>query len=447
MSTPPFRTALVVGLGKSGIAAATLLRDLGVDVRGYDRKPAIEDLPDGITPLLGDPRPPASAYAGIDLLVLSPGVPPQPFLAERTHWAPSALVHGELGLALSLVPEPRPSTVLVTGTNGKSTVTALTGALLEADGRTPFVGGNLGDPLAECVRACLLGEQAWPSELVLECSSYQLETLPPFPTAVAMVLNVTPDHIDRYATMADYADTKGRVFVGLAEGGLALLDDADAWTDALVPTRAGFRVVRVGRAGGVWLDDAGLHVDDDAPIPASTLRIAGRHNARNALFALAAARHLGVSVDACRRGLARFEGLPHRMRWIRELDGVAYYNDSKATNVTSAVAGLEGLPQPFVLIAGGLGKGDDLGPLRELLHARGRGLVAIGSAANEFLALAEGKLPALHASDLREAVLRARELAHPGDAVVLAPACASFDQFRSYAHRGEVFTEAVLALR
>ncbi|HET6582760.1 MAG TPA: cyanophycin synthetase, partial [Nannocystaceae bacterium] len=176
------------------------------------------------------------------------------------------------------------------------------------------------------------------------------------------------------------------------------------------------------------------------------LRLPGRHNSSNALFALAAARHLGVDGEACRRGLASFSGLPHRMVLVRELDGVRWYDDSKATNVASALASLGGLAEKFVLIAGGRGKGDDLEPLGQLVRARARGLVTIGETAEQFHALARGAVPAVIAGELAKAVEIARVMAQPGDAVVLAPCCASYDQFRSYAHRGEVFTAAVNAL-
>jgi UDP-N-acetylmuramoylalanine--D-glutamate ligase len=445
--------ALVIGLGASGRAAASLLADLGVEVRGYDRS-ANAAVPEGVEPVLGELAPPDSAFADVDLLVLSPGVPPEPVLERRAALAPRAEVHGEMSLALALLhararrPWTPLPTVLITGTNGKSTVTALVGELLAADGRTPFVGGNLGATLCERLSATMYDRAPWPSELVLECSSFQLETLPPTPTDVGIVLNVTPDHLDRYPTMEAYARTKARVFDGLSSEGLALLSRHDAFTDTIAPARG--RVVRVGADDGPHVEGPGegdtLVLEGGERIQRSVLRIRGRHNADNAVFALLAARHLGVPLEACRRGLASFPGLPHRMVLVRELDDVAYYDDSKATNVASALASLGGLDRPFVLIAGGLAKGDDLGPLRELLLARGRGLVAIGDAADRFFALADGELPAAVAGSLEAAVSQARAMARPGDAVVLAPACASFDMFRSYAHRGEVFTAAVLAL-
>jgi UDP-N-acetylmuramoylalanine--D-glutamate ligase len=449
----PWTRALVVGLGRSGVAAAALLRALGVEVRGYDARAGIDGLPAGVEPWLGEQAAPDAAFEGIDLLVLSPGVPPEPFLRQKGRVAPGAEVHGELGLALWLVNagvrgwSPVP-TVLVTGTNGKSTVTALAGALCEAGGLRPFTGGNLGVPLCERLLQGLDGEVPWVGSLVLECSSYQLETLPKVRTDVAMILNVTPDHLDRYASMEAYARTKARIFEGLGAEGLAILDADDEWTERLRPR--GPEVARVGDPAMAAVagegDEQALVLRGNETYPRSSLRIAGGHNARNALFALLAARHLGVSAEHCLRGLREFQGLPHRMVRVRELDGVVYYDDSKATNVVSALAGLAGLDRPFVLIAGGRSKGDDLGPLRELLSRRGRGLVAVGQSAEQFAAMAEGVVPVVHGGLMNDAVVKARALAKPGEAVVLAPCCASFDQYESYAHRGEMFAETVLEL-
>lgn len=450
----PWSSALVVGLGRSGLAAAALLRALGVAVRGYDAHEAVEGLPRDLPVHLGTALPPDEAFAGIDLLVLSPGVPPGAVRCRAEALAPAAAIHGELGLGLTVVhtvggPWRPVPTVLVTGTNGKSTVTALTGTLLEAGGLHPFVGGNLGIPLCERLLQVRRGEHPWPDTLVLECSSYQLETLPPVPADVGMIVNVTPDHLDRYDSLEHYARTKARIFEGLGPHGLALLDADDAWTERLTPAVP--RVARVGRPTTAHVDGEGEHqhlvLGRNERYPRSALRVAGGHNGRNALFALLAARHLGVSPAACTDGLGRFEGLPHRMVLVRTLGGVAYYDDSKATNVASALAGLSGMDRPFVLIAGGLSKGDDLEPLREVLAARGRGLVVVGQSADAFAALGQGVVPVEHAGLMDDAVAKARAMAKDGEAVVLAPACASFDQYRSYAHRGEMFTAAVEALR
>lgn len=445
-------TSLVIGAGASGCAAAELLLALGQRVHVYDRNPQAT-IPAEAIAFLGADEPPAACFAGVETIVLSPGVPPERPRALAAAHAPTAAITGELGLALDLVAalgvgpwHPVP-TVLITGTNGKSTVTALTGELLRHGGLDPFAGGNLGTPLCSLLLDVLAGRRAWPGALVLECSSFQLETLPAVAHAVGMVLNVTPDHLDRYATMHEYAATKGRVFRDLAPGGLALIDDGDAYEAALLAELpAGVKLVHVGRTAEAAVEGDGSGrtlVVGDERYDRALLRLPGRHNASNAVFALAAARHLGVSRAACEAGLAEFRGLPHRMVLVRELDGVRWYDDSKATNVASAIASLGGLDQPFVLIAGGRGKGDDLRPLGELLRRRARGLVTIGETAAQFHALAEGAIPAEIAGELVRAVAIARTMARPGDAVVLAPACASYDQFKNYAQRGDVFAAAV----
>lgn len=438
----------MIGLGASGLAAARLLLAAGVRTRGYDRRPGIADPPPDLEIFAGDATPPDSAFEGIDLLVLSPGVPPGPHRAQRARLAPDATVHGEMSLALAVVADAWPPTsiVLVTGTNGKSTVTAMIGAMLERGGLDPFVGGNLGPPVSQMVLDVAADRRARPGALVLECSSYQLETLREQPARVGILLNVAPDHLGRYESMEHYADTKAAVFAGLGADGLALLDADDAYTPRLRPEGA----AHVALVGGqdphaprvtedrIWLGDG-------ASIERASLRVAGRHNAKNALFAALAARHVGVSLEDCRVALAAFEGLPHRMRRIDEIDGVAYYDDSKATNVSAVLASLDGFPVRFVLIAGGQPKGEDLDPLGTLLRRGGRGLVALGEARDDVAAVAPEGLPVAIATDMAHAVEQAAAMAEPGDAVVLSPACASWDMFDDFAHRGRAFAEAVAA--
>ncbi|MEZ4454526.1 MAG: UDP-N-acetylmuramoyl-L-alanine--D-glutamate ligase [Nannocystaceae bacterium] len=450
----PWRTALVIGLGESGRAAARLLARLGVEVRAYDQR-ADAPVPEGVLPYVGAPTIPEVAVRGIDLLVLSPGVPPSHARALAERLAPAAAIHGEMSLALDLFRRlvGDPPTVLVTGTNGKSTVTALTGALLEAGGLRPFVGGNLGVPLSSAVLERVDGGGAAPGALVLECSSYQLETMTKVRADVGMVLNVTPDHLDRYPTMEAYADTKARVFADLGAGGLGLLDAGDPFTPRLrqaVPPARLTLVDAPPAAEGASIVGEGpgrlLRLRSGEAFERGLLGLAGRHNSKNALFALEAARHLGVDADACAAGLRAFVGLPHRMVLVRELAGVTYYDDSKATNVASVLASLGGFDRRFVLIAGGRAKGDDLTPLRELLARQGRALVALGESRERFAALAEDLVPVARAATMDEAVAEARALAQPGDAVVLSPACSSFDLFRNYAERGETFARLVDAL-
>lgn len=445
------QTALVIGAGASGSAAAALLLALGARVRIYDQRPGAS-LPAGAEACLGEPTVPDAALAGIDLMVLSPGVPPTPFRAAQQRLAPHARVDGEMSLSLAVAAHRwgRLPTVLITGTNGKSTVTALTGALLAAAGRRPFVGGNLGVPLAAAILAAIADDTPAPDSLVLECSSFQLETLGPHPSDVAMILNLTPDHLDRYATLTDYAATKARVLAGLVDDGIALLDAGDPWTPYFRDQPHRGRTVLVDASPGAQIHGPGpghaLELPDGETYPRAILHLAGRHNSKNALFALLAARHLGVSRDACLAGLERFRGLPHRMVLVRELDGVAYYDDSKATNVASVLASLDGFDRPVVLIAGGRPKGDDLAPLRALLARGGRGLVAIGESTKQFFAVGDGVVPTLRATTMPAAVAAARSLAQPGDAVVLSPACASYDWFKNYGERGDVFAALVRAL-
>ena len=452
----PWQCALVVGLGQSGLAAARLLLQVGVPtVRGYDQRADIPGLPSRLQPFIGQDTVPDQAMHGADLVVLSPGVTPGPVRERVAHLAGAADVFGELSLGLSLLQGPFRAalppapTALVTGTNGKSTVTALTGTLLQASGRRVFTGGNLGTPLTTLIADALDNISAWPDNLVLECSSFQLETMNAAPCEVAMVLNVSPDHLDRYASVAEYAHTKARVFEGLRADGLGMLDAGDPWT-ATIAAETGRDLVLVNgdhppRLGTVG-DESLLLLPQGIRLPRDLMALPGRHNGTNALFALMAARHLGVDESACREGLRSFSGLPHRMQKIRELDGVVYYDDSKATNVAAALAGLDGFERPFVLIAGGVRKGDDLGPLRDLLARHGRGLVTIGTSAAEFEALVRDIVPVDHGETMGHAVSRARTMAQPGDAVVLAPACASYDQFRDYTHRGQAFAAAVETL-
>ncbi|MDC0716972.1 UDP-N-acetylmuramoyl-L-alanine--D-glutamate ligase [Nannocystis bainbridge] len=444
-------TALVIGAGASGRAAAELLVFLGARVRLYDQNPDAT-VPAGVEPVLGAAELPAEAFAGLGLMILSPGVPPARFRDAQRRWAPQARVHGEMSLSLAIAAARfgRLPTVLITGTNGKSTVTALTGALLEAGGLKPFVGGNLGVPLAAALLGLLRARAPAPDALVLECSSFQLETLEHAATDVAMVLNITPDHLDRYPGLDDYAATKARVFTGLGPDGLALLDAGDGFTSFLRARVGAGRLVLVDDPDGARLLGPGpgdsLVLPDGETFARRALPIPGRHNSKNALFALLAARRLGVDHDACVRGLEGFHGLPHRMTFVRERAGVRFYDDSKATNVASVLASLDGFDRPVVLIAGGRAKGDDLTPLRALLGRSGRALVAIGESADAFYPLADGLVPARRANSMAEAVELAAALAGPGDAVVLSPACASYDWFKNYGERGDTFARLVRAL-
>lgn len=425
-------------MGASGRAAAGLLAAAGIELHVYDqRTPQAEDLPPDAKAFGGQEIPDA-AFAGIDLMVLSPGVPPRTPRARQLVLAPEATVHGELSFALTLLQaatgDEFPPLCLITGTNGKSTITALTAHLLKAAGGRPFAGGNLGPAVSELVRSIVYEEQPLPTQLVLECSSYQLETLAPTPTKVAILSNISPDHLARYDSMAHYAGTKTAVFAGLGDEGLALLDKEDEWTVELMPEGR----VRQVMSPGLEFADGQLLVEE-AVFERAELRAAGQHNAKNALFALRAAIELGADAKACAEGLRSFEGLAHRMAFVREYEGVAYYNDSKATNVASVLAGLRGFERRFVLIAGGQLKGEPLDELIELVQQEGIALVAMGADRQQLVEAADKRIVCHSVESLEQAFTLAKSLVGEGEAVVLSPAGASWDQYTSFKARGDHF--------
>jgi UDP-N-acetylmuramoylalanine--D-glutamate ligase len=436
------KTAVVVGLGRSGVAAANLLVARGARVIATDAAPrekasaaalALEGR--GVELALGGH--PAASFAHADFVVVSPGVPAFPALVAFEQSGREVV--GELELASRLIEGP---IVLVGGTNGKSTTTALVGAMFEASGRRTFVGGNFGTPPAEVIGQPF---DVW----VLEISSFQAERVPTLHARAHALLNVTDDHLDRYASFDAYADAKGNPFVRMTERDLAVVPRGDALC-VRQAGRGGARVVTFGTFrndpdadvahDGYWL----VHRPLGLTFPQRILKVSGAHNMQNACAAIAIAADLGVPKDAIEKALSTFDGLGHRTVLVGEVSGVRYYDDSKGTNVGAAVAALRGLVEDRgVLIAGGRDKLGDYAPLVAALRDKGRALVLIGEAADRIEAAARGALPIERASSMEDAVRLARELARPGDAVLLSPACSSFDMFRSYAHRGDVFARAV----
>jgi UDP-N-acetylmuramoylalanine--D-glutamate ligase len=440
------KNVLVVGLGRSGIAAAQLCAARGARVTATDSRPAgalesaLARLPRGVFRELGGHR--AESFLRADLIVLSPGVPEIPELASAR--AAGVAITGEMELASRFISA---TLVAITGTNGKSTTTTLVGDMLRTTGRPTFVGGNLGDPLAEAVGTPAAAAGGF---CVVEASSFQLETTDTFHPRVAALLNVTADHLDRYPSLAAYADTKARIFAAQSADDQAVVNLDDplvvAATSHTHSRRIGFSVARP-LDEGAWIDrDALLIRLPDAEIeryPARLPSLVGRHNQANALAALLLARLAGASAEGAHRALTAFRPLAHRMELVAVRQGIAYYDDSKGTNVGAVVAALEGFPRRVVLIAGGRDKGGDYAPLAATLAQVGRAAVLIGEAADKMQAAFAAVLPVERAATLDDAVDAARRLAQPGDAVVLSPACSSFDMFRDYAHRAEVFRAAV----
>lgn len=439
------RRALVVGLGKSGVAAARLLLWKGADVAAADKDPNVA-APQGVPVLPLD----AAAFRGRDLVVVSPGVPLSKIETD-------AETIGEVELASRFIEAPL---VGITGTNGKSTTTALTGHLLAAAGHSAFVGGNLGNALSNCVV-----ESTSPDVVVCELSSYQLESIVHLRCAAATVLNVTPDHLDRYPDLDAYARAKERIFENQQPGDLAALNLADARVAAM-KTRAGvqrsgfdprFPPLAQATAGAVrpegGAQPAALRSGPrvlsmggrEYALRAPTLR--GAHNAENALAALLLCSKIGARPDELQRGLDSYPGLPHRLEPVRMLAGVEWINDSKATNVDSVEKSLSAFEGGVILLLGGRGKGAPYAPLRPLVQDRVKAILTIGEDAARIADELDGTAPVHACGTLPAAVAKARALATSGDTVLLSPACASFDQFKNFEDRGEQFKRLVEELQ
>lgn len=435
MSHAPSPRALVVGLGASGLGAAALLARQGFAVRANDRASAADlhlptgALPPGCEVILGEH--PLSVLDGVSLVVVSPGVPWElPLLVEARRRGLSVIAEVELAWrALA-----GPPLVGVTGSNGKSTVTALLGEMCRRAGWRTGVGGNIGHPASQ-----LALEEGWEA-VVLELSSFQLEGCTTLQPRVGVLLNLCEDHLDRHPSMAAYLAAKARLFACQDADDWAVLNADDAWVrDLPTPGRQAHFSLR-DRGAAAHLASDTLMLDGEPLLPRRALPLLGNHNVANALAAALAATRVGVPRPAIVEALTSFSGLPHRHQLVAVRRGVAWVDDSKGTNVGATVAGLAGYPPGTIhLILGGLGKGQDFSLLRAALPGRVARAYLIGSAAGDIAAALAGVVPVEDCGTLAEAVSRAARFARPGDTVLLSPACASFDQFRNYAHRGEEF--------
>ena len=440
------RRVTVVGLAKSGIAAARLLNAVGAEVTGADAKPveslgreaaALREL--GVRVVTDGA---GTATEGAALVVVSPGVP-----LDSAQLAPARAtgvpIIGELELGWRAM---EADTIAITGTNGKTTTTALTGALLAEQPRPVLVGGNIGTPLtAHALTFPMDGL------VVAEVSSFQLETIETFRPRVAAVLNVTPDHLDRHRDFAAYVDAKARIFLNQTAADCAVLNADDEPTAALVArTRA--HVIWFSRRRaldhGVFVHDgwlaARLNTHVEAILPLAEIGLRGQHNVENVLAATACALWLGLPSEQIRRAVGRFRAVEHRIEFVRDLRGVQFYNDSKGTNVASTIKALESFGERVVLIAGGKGKGQDFAPLAAVARGRVGHAVTIGEDGPRIAAaLTAAGIPVSAAPTMAAAIDAARAQAGPGDVVLLSPACASFDMFNNFEHRGEVFKKLV----
>jgi UDP-N-acetylmuramoylalanine--D-glutamate ligase len=461
------REVVVLGLGDTGLSMARWLARRGAAVRVADSRAVV---PHANLLAREAPGVPLAAGAftdetldGADLVAVSPGVDRRepPLVRAIARGVP---VVGDVELFAQALwsgvrdqgSGVKPRVVAITGTNGKSTVTAMAGGMCRAAGCETVVAGNIGLPVLDALAAVEDGAPP-PQVYVLELSSFQLESTATLAPDAAALLNLSEDHMDRYEALSDYAAAKSRVFNG---NGVQVLNREDRWSMGMA--RAGRTVLTFGRRAPRADNEWGIGTGDDPGgrrsasalmhggqrlLALDELPVEGLHNAANALAAHALCSALGLPEDSTAAALRSYHGLPHRLQKVGERDGVAWYDDSKGTNVAATVAALTGMAVPVVLIAGGDGKGQDFAPLAAAVAGRAREVVLIGRDAEAIARALDGSgVKVSRATEMNEAVLLARAAARAGDAVLLSPACASLDMFRNYAHRGDVFVAAVRAL-
>ena len=446
------KQVLVLGLGDTGLSALRWLHRQGARLSVADTR----ETPPGVATLQAE-LPSVKLHTGAfteavfndaEIIVISPGVPmAEPMVQDAVKRG--VPVVGDVELFAQYKPAGA-KVIAITGANGKSTVTTLVGEMCKAAGLKTVVAGNIGLPVLDTLNGDLT------DVYVLELSSFQLETTSSLNAEAATVLNISEDHMDRYEGLDDYAQAKARVFFGK---GVQVLNRQDDWSMSMA--LQGRAVVKFGLDGAANDSDFGLVTQAEdtqlmrgqkALLATSEMKIAGLHNAANALAAMALCEAIGVPQAAMIKALREYKGLPHRVEWVANISNVAFYDDSKGTNVGATYAALQGLVGPndtkkIVLIAGGDGKGQDFSPLTDIVAKNARAVVLIGRDAPQIeTALSGAKVNLIKAESLEMAVKTAFGLAKAGDAVLLSPACASFDMFRNYVHRAEVFVESVKAL-
>jgi UDP-N-acetylmuramoylalanine--D-glutamate ligase len=442
------KKVLVVGLGKSGLAAALFLRHHGALVTVSDTRSA-EALAKDIPALLDEGIMVETGGHGLltfrrqDLIVVSPGVPMDtPELVQAKSFGLPVI--GELELAARFL---RGRSIAITGSNGKTTTTALLGEILTASGQPTLVGGNIGIPVVGLIDKST--EESWS---VLEVSSFQLESTVEFRPAIAVILNITPDHLDRHGSFENYARAKERIFAAQTSADNLVLNADNARAAESAERSAGnvyWFSMEHPVTQGAWLEQ-GYVVYRSAPdaavekvVPLSEIPLKGAHNVENVLAAVCAARLAGVSNEVICQTVQKFHAVEHRLEYVATRNGVEFYNDSKATNVDATAKALAAFPSGIHLILGGKDKGSDYTLLSPLLRERVKAVYTIGSAAKKIETQLRGVVSLLSCVTLDKAVRAASAAARSGDVVLLAPACSSFDQFESYEHRGRVFKELV----
>ncbi len=463
----------VVGLARSGVGAANLLSEFGAAVTVTDIKtekelsPQVKRLAPSVRLALGGH--PADLFMSADLIVISPGVPLEigPIAEARKRGVP---VIGELELAFRMLQDRGPETgngipfLAVTGSNGKSTTTTLLDHMVRKAGFRSILGGNIGNALTEEIYRIGKTRQDMTFDfIVAEVSSFQLEAVTTFRPRVAAILNITPDHMDRYHSLAEYAEAKARIFACQGESDFLVLNADDPGTAAIVKQKSGekaggpevFYFSRKEKVKGIYCTGekvvcnlphlAGLNPGTPL-IGAGEIGIKGVHNLENAMAASAMALLAGCPAEAVIESLREFQGLEHRLEFVRTLNGVRYINDSKGTNVGAVMKSIESFSEPLILIAGGRDKAGDFSELGDLVSRKVKALVLIGEAAGKIRDALAGLTETVMAKDLKEAVAISRKTAKRGDVVLLSPACASFDMFTDFEDRGRQFKKIIMEL-
>ncbi len=441
---------LVVGLGKSGVASAIFLRTQGAQVTVSDVR-SVEALAEELPALLDAGVMVEAGGHGLltfrrqDLIVVSPGVPLNtPELAQARNFGTQVI--GELELAASFL---RGRILAITGSNGKTTTTALCGEIFRGSGQPAQVGGNIGVPVISLVSES--SDQGWS---VLEVSSFQLETIVDFHPGIAVILNITPDHLDRHGTIENYIAAKERIFVNQTAEDFLILNAENAETQHAAAKASGkvfwFSGLRPVRQGTFVYQDAIVwRADEQSTIepvlPVSEITLKGAHNVENVLAAVCAAKLAGIPAEVIRKSVAGFRAVEHRLEFVARIRGVEFYNDSKATNVDATIKAIAAFPGGIHLILGGKDKDSDYTLLTPLLKQRVRTVYTIGAAAEKIEQQIAGATQIIPCRTLEHAIEQAAAQAQSGEVVLLAPACSSFDQFEDYEHRGRCFKQFVLA--
>ncbi|CAH1388145.1 UDP-N-acetylmuramoyl-L-alanine--D-glutamate ligase [Candidatus Nitrotoga sp. M5] len=451
------KSVLVLGLGETGLSLVRWLIVQGARVHAADSRDCPPSL-DALRTQFPEMELHCGTFRnellnGVDLIAISPGIPlSSQFVVQAT--ARGIPIVGDIELFAQSVPQDqRPKIIAITGANGKTTVASMVGAMCRAAGLDTEVAGNI-SPTVLDVLLQRQGQQ--PDVWVLELSSFQLETTSSLNADAATVLNISEDHLDRYPGINEYIAAKARIFHNNGQRSAQVLNRDDEISAGMalsgcIQNTFGLNTPPLtdsdwgidSSSEGAWLMHGQRRV-----MNANELRVAGLHNVANALAALALCHAVGLPIEPLLNALRAFEGLPHRVQPIAEINGIVYYDDSKGTNVGATIAALQGLRRPVVLIAGGEGKGQDFSPLYPAVTQHARAVVLIGRDADKIVAVLQNcSVPVVNARDMDDAVRQSASLAQPGDAVLLSPACASFDMFRNYSHRAEKFIDAVQALQ